>query len=59
MMQFRRYRWGELEILSRHDLPLSTWYTSDTELYDAKVDGSVKFLKVYRDREVITSVFYT
>ena len=50
--QFRVYRWGEIEILEARDTPSNDYLCfSDVEIYDAKINGETKVVKVYKDRE--------
>ncbi|KAH8110979.1 hypothetical protein DFH11DRAFT_1616366 [Phellopilus nigrolimitatus] len=48
--QYRIYRWGEIEILNSREPPAEE-ASSEVEIYDAKVDGEVRVVKVYRDSE--------
>lgn len=51
-LQFRLYRWGEIEILDMHEAPLESYlYFADVEYYDAKISGEIKIVKVYKARE--------
>ncbi|KAI5118684.1 hypothetical protein M0805_003621 [Coniferiporia weirii] len=49
--QYRIYRWGEIEIIRPHETSLDLFYSSDIEIYDAKIEGDVKVVKIYRDRQ--------
>ena len=53
--QFRVYRWGEIEILKARDTPPSDYlHFTDVEVYDAKINGETKIVKVYKDREAFS-----
>ncbi|KAL5536802.1 hypothetical protein ACEPAF_625 [Sanghuangporus sanghuang] len=48
--QFRIYRWGEIEFLQVHDLS-SQGFLSDVEIYEARIEGQPKIVKVYRSQK--------
>ena len=50
LIQFRVYRWGEIEILEARDMPSDDYLCfTDVEIYDAKIKGETKIVKVYKD----------
>ncbi|KAL5492514.1 hypothetical protein ACEPAI_3961 [Sanghuangporus weigelae] len=48
--QFRIYRWGEIEFLQVHDLS-SQGFLSEIEIYEARIEGQPKIVKVYRSQK--------